>query len=254
MLLIAGDFLQIKPANEISLADNLEELVCKRQDKVQTEHYAAQAALISIETVIHLKKSKRFLDVHLPEITTAMRTYTPAAPLSEDHLRQLRTRKIENCKKKLEMDFFKHGHVVGMYWENIARNMVARAHRDARQLFCLQAADQRHARKNKTIDKQLTHQLLTVPNPYRTGKLQAMLLVHENMIVRLSDVLAPHLGLVKNKMAMVVKVDLHHEDQECLRHREDGFYHFVPEYMAKGIWVKLFKGKSSPMEEALLET
>ena len=257
ILLIAGDFLQIKPAKEISLADNLEELVRKRPDKVQTEHYAAQAAL-SIETVIHLKKSKRFLDVHLPEITTAMRTCTPAAPLSEDHLRQLRARKIENCKKELEMDFFKHGHVVGMYWENIARSMVERAHRDARQLdvplFCLQAADQRHARKNKTIDKQLTHQLLTVPNPHRTGKLQGMLLVHENMIVRLSDVLAPHLGLVKDKMAMVVKVDLHHEDQERLRHREAGFCHFVPEYMAKGIWVKLLKGKSSPMEDALLET
>ena len=258
ILLIAGDFLQIKPANEISLADNLEELVRKRPDKVQTEHYAAQAALMSIETVIHLKKSKRFLDVHLPKITTAMRTCTPAAPLSEDHLRQLRTRKIENCKKELETDFFKHGHVVGMYWENIARSMVERAHRDARKLdvplFCLQAADHRHARKNKTIDKQLTHQLLTVPNPHRTGKLQGMLLVHENMIVRLSDVLAPHLGLVKDKMAMVVKVDLHHEDQERLRHRESGFCHFVPEYMAKGIWVKLLKGKSSPMEEALLET
>ena len=255
---VQRDFLQIKPANEISLADNLEELVRKRPDKVQTEHYAAQAALMSIETVIHLKKSKRFLDVHLPEITTAMRTCTPAAPLSEDHLRQLRTRKIENCKKELETDFFKHGHVVGMYWENIARTMVERPHRDARQLdvplFCLQAADQRHARKNKTIDKQLTHQLLTVPNPHRTGKLQGMLLVHENMIVRLSDVLAPHLGLVKDKMAMVVKVDLHHEDQERLRHREAGFCHFVPEYMAKGIWVKLLKGKSSPMEDALLET
>ena len=164
-LLIAGDFLQIKPANEISLADNLEELVRKRPDKVQTEHYAAQAAL-SIETVIHLKKSKRFLDVHLPEITTPMRTCTPATPLSEDHLRQLRTRKIENCTKELETDFFKHGHVVGMYWENIARSMVERAHRDARQLdvplLCLQAADQRHARKNKTIDKQLTHQLSAV--------------------------------------------------------------------------------------------
>ena len=121
-------------------------------------------------------------------------------------------------------------------------------------LFCLQAADQRHARKNKTIDKQLTHQLLTVPNPHRTGKLQGMLLVHENMIVRLSDVLAPHLGLVKDKMAMVVKVDLHHEDQERLRHREAGFCHFVPEYMAQGIWVELLKGKSSPMEDALLET
>ena len=114
-----------------------------------------------------------------------------------------------------------------MYWENIARNMVERAHRDAQQfdvpLFCLQAADQRYVRKNKTIDKQLTHQLFTVPNPHRTGKLQGMLLVHENIIVCLSDVFAPHLGLVKDKMAMVVKVDLYYEDQERLRHREPGF-------------------------------
>ena len=36
--------------------------------------------------------------------------------------------------------------------------------------------------------------------------------------MHLSDVLAPHLGLVKDKMAMVMKVDLH-EDQERLRHR-----------------------------------
>ena len=117
ILLIAGDFLQIKPANEISLADNLEELIRKMPHRVQTEHHAAQAALMTIDTVIHLKKSKRFLDAHLPEITTAMRTCTPAAPLSEDHLAQLRTRKIENCKKELTTDLFKHGHVIGMYWE-----------------------------------------------------------------------------------------------------------------------------------------
>ena len=258
ILLIAGDFLQIKPANEISLADNLEELVRKMPHRVQTEHYAAQAALMSIDTVIHLKKSKRFLDAHLPEITTAMRTCTPAAPLSENHLAQLRTRKIENCKKELTTDLFKHGHVIGMYWENIARSMVERANRDAQDLdvplFCLQAADQRHSRKNKAIDKQLTHQLLTVPNPHRTGKLQGMLVVHENMVVRLADVLAPNLGLVKDKLAVVVKVGLHHEDQKRLDRREPGFCHFFPDYMAKGIWVKLLKGKNSPMEDALLQT
>ena len=53
---------------------------------------------------------------------------------------------------------------------------------------------------------------------------------------------------------MVVKVDLRHEDQERLRHREADVCYFVPEYMAKGIWVKLFKGKFLPMEDALLET
>ena len=159
ILLIAGDFLQIKPANEISLADDLEELVRKMPHRVQSEHYAAQSALMSIETVIHLKKSKRFLDEHLPEITAAMRVSSPNAPLSESHLIKLRSRKIENCRKELSTDLFRHGHVVGMYWENIARGMVERAHRDAQELdvplFCLQAADQRHSRRNKTIDKQL---------------------------------------------------------------------------------------------------
>ena len=161
-----------------------------------------------------------------------------------------------DCKKEPETDRFKHGHVVGMCWRTLPAAWWKghmEMHGSLMPLFCLQAADQRHARKNKTIDKQWTHQLLTVPNPHRTGKLQGMLLVRENMIVRLSDVLAPHLGLVKDKMAMVVKVDLHHEDQERLRHREAGFCHFVPEYMAKSIWVKLLKGKSSPMD-ALLET
>ena len=257
ILLIAGDFLQIKPANEISLADDLEELVRKMPHRVQSEHYAAQSALMSIETVIHLKKSKRFLDEHLPEITAAMRVSSPNAPLSESHLIKLRSRKIENCRKELSTDLFRHGHVVGMYWENIARSMVERAHRDAQELdvplFCLQAADQRHSRRNKTIDKQLTHQLLTVPNPHRTGKLQGMLLVHENMVVRLADVLAPQLGLVKDKLAVVVKVDLHHADQQRLANLEPGYRQFFPEFMAKGIWVKLLKGKSSPMEDALLQ-
>ena len=100
----------------------------------------------------------------------------------------------------------------------------------------------------------VTHQLLTVPNPHRTGKLQGMLLVHENMVVRPADVLAPQLGLVKDKLAVVVKVDLHHEDQKRLDRREAGFCHFIPEYMARGIWVKLLKGKNSPMEDSLLQT
>ena len=103
------------------------------------------------------------------------------------------------------------------------------------------------------MDAQLTHQLLTIPNPHRTGKLQGMLLLHENMVVRLADVLAPHLGLVKDKLAVVVKVDLHHADQRRLANLEPGFRQVFPEFMARGIWVKLLKGQNSPMEEALLQ-
>ena len=125
----------------VDMSERMSSEMSSEMSERLSEHYAAQAALMSIETVIHLKKPKRFLDVHLPEITTAMRMCTPTSPLSVDHLHQLRSRRIENCKKELETDLFKHGHVVGMYWENIARSMVERAHRDAQQLdvplFCL---------------------------------------------------------------------------------------------------------------------
>ena len=37
-----------------------------------------------------------------------------------------------------------------------------------RDLFCLQVADQRHAQKNKAMDKQLTHQLLVARDLHPT--------------------------------------------------------------------------------------
>jgi hypothetical protein len=186
-----------------------------------------------------------------------MRASRPSAPMADDLLEKLRSRKIERCKADLEKDLFKHGHVVGMYWENIARSMVERAHRDARELnvplFCLQAADKRHKKKSATVDAQLTHQLLTVYNLHKTGKLQGMLVLHESMVVRLTDVLAPKHGLVKEKLAVVVKIDLHHADQERLNRVPAGFRQFFPEFMAKGVWVKLLKYKASPMKQHLLQ-
>jgi hypothetical protein len=161
------------------------------------------------------------------------------------------------CKHELESDRFRLGHVVGMYWENIARSMVERAIRDAKELdvplYCLQAADKRHKKRTTALESQLTHNLLTIPNLHKTGKLAGMLLLHESMIVRLSDVLAPKHGLVKDKLAMVIKIDLHHRDQLNLTNLQPGFRQFHPEYMAKGVWVKVFNYKRSPMKKHLLQ-
>ena len=55
-------------------------------------------------------------------------------------------------------------------------------------------------KKSTALEAQLTHKLLTVPNLHKTGKLQGMLCLHESMVVRLTDVLAPKLGLVKDKV------------------------------------------------------
>ena len=97
ILLVAGDFLQIKPAKEISIADDLDALRQARRP-VHPEHHTAQDAILGITDVIHLTKSKRFLDEALPAVMQAVRTSHPDAPLAEAELQKLRRRKIENCQ------------------------------------------------------------------------------------------------------------------------------------------------------------
>ena len=133
---------------------------------------------------------------------------------------------------------------------------MERAHRDAKKLdvplYCLQAADHRAAFKNKKHDDIVTHSLLTVPNIHNTGKLPGILLVHIDMVVRLSDVMAPGLGLVKDKLGKVLDVVLHERDQMRLNDMPAGYRLFVPEYMAKGIWVQLQNYKRSPLSAHII--
>ena len=85
ILLVAGDFLQTKPAREISIADDLD---APRQagTVVHPEHHTAQDAIVGIADVIHLTKSNRFLDEALPAAMQATRTGRPDAPLAEEEL------------------------------------------------------------------------------------------------------------------------------------------------------------------------
>ena len=97
ILLVAGDFLQIKPAREIAIADDLEALG-NTSTIVHPEHHTAQEAILGIADVIHLTKSKRFLDEAMPVVMQAIRTSRPDAPLAEAELEKLRGRKIERCQ------------------------------------------------------------------------------------------------------------------------------------------------------------
>ena len=97
ILLVAGDFLQIKPAREISIADDLDELG-QTNTAVHPEHHTAQDAILGIADVIHLTKSKRFVDKAMPAVMQAVRTSRPNAPLAEAELEKLRGRKIESCQ------------------------------------------------------------------------------------------------------------------------------------------------------------
>ena len=135
IVIIAGDFLQIKPANDISVADDFEALRAAGEN-IHPEHTIAQNAILNIHDVIHLKISKRFLDDAMTPLMKALRASRPDAPLPLTHLAALRCRKIEVCQKELETPLFADGHIVAMYLENVARSMSERAHRDAVKIEC----------------------------------------------------------------------------------------------------------------------
>ena len=40
-------------------------------------------------------------------------------------------------QEELKRPLFADGHVVSIYWENISRSIVERAHRDAKKLECI---------------------------------------------------------------------------------------------------------------------
>ena len=97
IVLVAGDFLQIKPVREISIADDLDALR-QAHTKVHPEYHTAQEAIWRIADVIHLTKSKRFLDEAMPAVMQAVRTSRPDAPIPDGELERLRQRRIESCQ------------------------------------------------------------------------------------------------------------------------------------------------------------
>ena len=163
---------------------------------------------------------------------------------------------VFQVQDELKTSLFEDGHVVSIYWDNISRSIVERTHRDAKKLnvplYCLRAADQRAAYKNKEHDNSVTHSLLTIPNIHNTGKLPGILLVHIGMSVRLSDVMAPKLGLVKDKLGKVLSVVLDERDQTRLNELSAGYQLFVPTFMAKGIWVQVKNYKRAPLSAHIM--
>ena len=81
----------------ISIAADLDAL---RQagTAVHPEHHTAQDAILGIADVIHLTKSKRFLDEAMPAVMQAVRTSRPDAPLAEEELQKLRRRKSRTAR------------------------------------------------------------------------------------------------------------------------------------------------------------
>lgn len=106
--------------------------------------------------------------------------------------------------------------------------------------------------KTKKHDDIVTQSVLTVPNVHNIGRLPGILLVHIGMIERLSGVMAPRWGLAKDKLGKVLSVVLHEHDQMRLNELPTGNNLFVPNFMAKCIWVQLQNYKRSPLSARIM--
>ena len=93
---------------------------------IHPEHAWAQEALLNIRDVIHLKKTKRFLDEAMPSLMEAIRQSRPDAALPHAQMAKLRSRKIEKRNAELLTPLLADGHVVSICWEKIARNTAER--------------------------------------------------------------------------------------------------------------------------------
>ena len=242
LLLLLGDFLQLKPPRQLSLVDDL---VQKARDgkKVSVEAQAAVDAFREIDVVIELLESRRFEDEHLPQLMNFLREADGTKPMPDAMWDWLVLRSVERAGAALVNDeFFATGHVIGIFWDMVARVMVERSLRDAQNLdvpliFC-QACDVRHPSQmfgsNSSTARHVTHQLLTVPNIHNTGNLHGILPLHVGMRVRFTHALSSVDGLVKERQGTVQKIVVHEDDEDRVL---DGFRCVQLTWMVLGDWI-----------------
>ena len=155
---------------------------------------------------------------------------------------------------RLQEERFQSGHMLGIYWETIARWGFMRAERDAKTLrtplLLLQAADV----SSPPMQAELAAKLMNHYNPNETGHLHGMLPVHLGMRVRLTDTLDKTKGLVKDAEGVIVHVALHPADQarvDAAAAAGDDREPVYLEHIPLGVWLKMDKYKGAPFADAL---
>ena len=258
VVVLLGDFLQLKPPRAISLIDDLHEKV--REGKVVSiEAQTACEAFHGIEDIIELVETRRFKDDILPRLMDWLRT-ADGTPMPDDLWDALRSRSLDNDKARSELrqEKFAKGHVVGIFWENIARSMVERAIRDAQELdvplFFAQACDKRPDSgvpwKSKSAqDNRTVHEILTTVNVHKTGHLHGFLPVHEGMKMRLLTKLSATDGLVNERQCTVIKIIPHEKEFDDDRPVPTHFDRVNLKYMLRGIWVRFDDFEDAPLAE-----
>ena len=91
-----------------------------------------------------LEASNRFKEPLLRDLMAFMRSPGKSVPIALKAAWE--SRAVKDNDPRLAEERFQKGHMIGTYWDTVARWMVMRAKRDARSLrtplICIQAADE----------------------------------------------------------------------------------------------------------------
>jgi len=261
VVVLLGDFLQLKPPKAISLIDDLHEKA-REGKRVSIEAQTACDAFHSIEDVIELVETRRFKDKILPNLMNWIRT-ADGKKMPDVHWKHLLSRDLENAsvRQDLQEERFAKGHVVGIFWENIARSMVERSVRDAQELdvplYFSQACDKLpgsgSAFKSSDQEQQrINREILLEVNVHNTGHLHGILPVHVGMKMRLLTKLSAADGLVNERLCTVVKIVPHEDEFDQDRPVPTHFTRVQLKYMLRGIWASFDDLEDAPLAKDML--
>ena len=247
-----GDFLQLTPTAGISLLADLRAMEASDMRDVPAEFQEAMNLFCRTPFCFELLASNRFKEPKLRELMAFIRD--PAETLPADIEASWLRIQLTPEDTRLQAQRFQTGHMIGIYWDTVARWMMMRAKRDAQALgtplFLVQAADV----SSPPMDRAFAAKLMNQPNPKDTGHMHGMLPVHVGMSVRLLEALDLEKGVVKDTEGEVVHVTVNPLDQADVDEaiasgRPSVYLRHVP----LGIWVRFAKYARAPFTAKMAE-
>ena len=247
-----GDFLQLKPTGgSASLISDFKELADAGLE-MPPEYQAVMKLFCRTPLCFELQASNRFKEPKLRDLMTFMRSPDKRVPVG------IRETWMSICLKpddpRLAEERFQKGHMIGSYWDTVARWMVMRATRDAvalrEPLFIVQAADA----SSPPMPAVAAAKLMTKANPKNTGGLHGILPVHRGMQIRLLEALDLEHGLVKDAEGQIVDIVVNPLDQEAVDTAfANGLSQIYLRHLPFGFWVRIEKYTAAPFKTILEE-
>lgn len=262
IVLLLGDFLQLPPTNNVSVAEDLlaKDITTGQYIRRETPSLEVQYGCKLFKAIPHvfeLHGTKRFIKGDpLGEFLTCMRRREVTGLRFPPHVWSAFQDTFANdeCGRldpRHSEDKFRNGFGVAMYWETLARWIPARAKRDAAAagvpMVCIQMHDECNS-----IDRDEAMRVLNVPNLHRTGDMHGVSTSHKGMRVRLTKKLNSSVGLVQDQTATIVDYAFADSDRAGYGATPAGQM-FHPRFLPMGIWLQVDNFTQGVLADEILE-